>query len=283
MARSAASRCGVPGHDVLVRLLLQLPRDADAHGIVESTVARLECERVARDLAAATARFADWQAPPTSGLGAVDEIELATVGDTIARVVLERFHYLGSFRPGSEHHGGVIRDKGADRLVALLTVSELDVATIAARLPCDVEAKHAPVLARVFSFDWAPRNTLSFLMARLARALRCRPDPPRLLLTYLNPNVGFSGASYRAANWVHWAREGGTRYAYLDGRYTTDRELQRRFGSATPETLHAGLGDRVSFSRMPLQPLDLYLYPLDSRLRKALGSAAPVELPRPVA
>jgi hypothetical protein len=60
-------------------------------------------------------------------------------------------------------------------------------------------------------------------MARLARQLRARGRAPRLLLTYRNPNVGFTGASYRAGNWILWARERGTRYSYLDRQYITDR------------------------------------------------------------
>jgi hypothetical protein len=268
-------------HEVLIRLLLHLPRDANAEGMVETRLVTAESEFVASDLATATASYSGWQEPPV-GERDVGEIELTPVEEITARIVLERFHYLGSFRPGSEHLGGIMRDGDGERLVALLTVSDLDVPTIAERLPGDVEPGSVAVLSRVFAFEWAPRNTLSFLMSRITRALRRRPNPPRMLVTYVNPNVGFTGASYRAANWVLWARETGTRYAYLDGRYTTDRELARRFGSADPDALGATLGSRIAFSRMPLRPLDLYAYPLDPGLRGTLGGGDPIELPRPV-
>jgi hypothetical protein len=273
MAREAAARHAVPAHEVLVRLLLHLPRDADGEGMVEPRVAGDESERLAAELAAATAEHSDWQKPPGGGGLDVGAITLEEVDQSTARVVLERFHYLGSFRPNSRHFGGV----AAERLAALLTLSDLDVPTIAERL----SDENVMVLSRVFAFDWAPRNTLSFLMSRIFRELRRDPEAPRLLVTYLNPNVGFTGASYRAANWVLWAREAGTRYAYLDGRYVTDRVLARRFGSAAPDVLEAALGDRIVFSRMPLRPLDLYAYPLDPGLRTELERGEPMELPRP--
>jgi hypothetical protein len=282
MAHRAALRHTVPPHEVLVRLLLHLPRDADPEGMVDARLASTESERLAAELASATARYSAWQEPPTAGQRNVTDLDLTVVDEGTARVVLERFHYLGSFRPRSQHFGGVVRNGDEVRLAALLTVSGLDVPTIAARLPNDVEPANVAVLARMFAFDWTPRNTLSFLMARVTRELRRRPDPPRLLMTYLNPNVGFTGASYRAANWVLWAHEGGTRYAYLDGRYTTDRELERRFGSAQGDALRQKLGGRITLSRMSLRPLDLYAYPLDPTLRDTLGVGEPLELPRPV-
>lgn len=237
VARDAARRHAVPPHEVLVRLLLHLPREADTEGMVGTRIAGSEGERVARELAVATAGYRAWQQPPSAGQPAVNELDLTTVDETTARVVLERFHYLGSFRNASEHFGGVMHDGNKERLAALLTISALDVRTIAERLPDAVEPANVVVLARAFAFDWAPRNTLSFVMARVTRALRRRSDTPRLLVTYLNPNVGFTGASYRAANWVLWGREEGTRYAYVDGRYTTDRELLSRYGSADASLL----------------------------------------------
>lgn len=283
MAHEAAVLHCVPTHEVLVRLLLHLPREADSYGGVDVSVAAGEAERVAAELAASTAGYAGWQRHPSSGVPPVRDLVLSDVDDRTARTVLERFHYLGSYRHGSEHLGAFTSDGGGDRLAAMFTVAPLDVPTIAPRLPTGLPVADVAVLARVFAFDWAPRNTLSFVMARLTRALRRRRKPPRLLLTYLNPNVGFTGASYRASNWVRWACETDTRYAYLDGRYVTDRELHRRFGSAEPSVLTSRIGDRIAFSSMTMAPLDLYAYPIDSTLRGALDRDEHIELPRPVA
>lgn len=282
IAARAAEQFGVSTHGLLVRLLLQLPRHASADAMVETRVAAEETERLAAEMSEATSAYSVWERAPRMSELTLSDLELVQVDEAIARVVLERFHYLRSFRLGSDHMGGVVRDANDERLVALLTVSALDVPTIAEHLPDGVARAQTMVLSRVFAFDWAPRNTLSFLMARLTRALRRSPKPPRLLVTYVNPSLGFTGASYRAANWVLWAREIGTRCAYLDGRYVTDRELARSFGTSNPEALAARLGDRIAFSEMALRPLDLYAYPLDGDLRTALEGGEPLKLPRPI-
>jgi hypothetical protein len=70
-----------------------------------------------------------------------------------------------------------------------------------------------------------------------------------LLITYLNPNLGFTGASYKASNWHVIGIELGNRYAYLDGRYITDRRLA---ALARDELA------RVEYSQMQFRPLLIY-------------------------
>jgi hypothetical protein len=78
---------------------------------------------------------------------------------------------------------------------------------------------------------------------------------------------------------VLYAREHGTRYAYLDLDYITDRRLRDRFGSADSNLLRAELGDRIAFSQIALAPLELYAFFVDARQRDR--AALPLELERP--
>ncbi len=80
-----------------------------------------------------------------------------------------------------------------------------------------------------------------------------------MLVTYINPNLAFSGASFRAANWVPLGRETGTRYAYWDRRYITDRRVEM----LAPRDRAA-----VVYSTMRLRPLVLLCRLLDKRLRR---------------
>ena len=66
-------------------------------------------------------------------------------------------------------------------------------------------------------------------------------------------------ASTRAANWRRFGLEAGTRYAYLNGNYMTDRRLA---------TLSAEERNAVVYSTMSLEPLHLYRRVLDRRLAK---------------
>jgi hypothetical protein len=119
------------------------------------------------------------------------------------------------------------------------------------------------------------------MLAGTARLLRARDHRPRILLTYLNPGVGFDGASYKAANWHLYGREHGTRYSYLDESFVTDRELTERFGTSEACKLADVLGSRIAFSSMCLPPLEMYAYALERRLRLELLSAPPRDWLRP--
>jgi hypothetical protein len=263
------------------QLLLHLPRLADEAGLVETDRAIAEAERLADLLAARRGELAGWTHPPASGCESASALRLTDVDEDVARVVLERFHYLGSFRSNSLHFAGVGGPPGEERLAALFTISPLDLPSLAAELPPGVAPDEVAVVARMFSFDWAPENSLSYLMGRLFRRLRSERPALRLLLTYLNPNLGFTGASYRASNWTLFGYEQGTRYAYLDGCYITDRTLDGRFGTTDPAALQDVLGSRIEFSTMELQPLELWSYPLDSTLRARLRERQPSVMARP--
>src|SRR5579864_3508232 len=74
-------------------------------------------------------------------------------------------------------------------------------------------------------------------------------------LTYVNPNMGFTGSSYRASGWTQIGMEPGTTYRYIDDRYITDRELAAMMGKHDDKTYRHMLGPRFAVSIMPLEPL----------------------------
>ncbi len=244
------------------RVLLHLPRLADEAGGVSVTEAEREVRRLAAQEAAAPA----WLRPPRHPPARPTELALTELPADRALVLHERFHYLRSPRAGL-HFAGTLDG----HVAVVLTFSPLDLGAIGAALPAGIRSDDVLVLSRVYAAAWAPRNTLSRLLAAAARDIRHRDPRPRMLLTYLNPGLGFDGSSYKAANWGLFGREHGTRYAYLDGSYVTDRELTRRFGTSDMPSLESLLGPRIGVSRMPLAPLDLYALALDSKLRVALS------------
>jgi hypothetical protein len=172
----------------------------------------------------------------------------------LAEPVLGHFHYLRSFRSDSVSVAALY----GKRIVALCSISPFDLPTVGERLPIRTQSE-AAVVSRVFGFDWAPRNVVSFLLAR-AEHSPAVADHVRVLVTYLNPNLGFTGASYRAANWQQIGVETGTRYAYLHGTYITDRHVA---------ALSLKERSAVEYSTMPLQPLRIYGRFLDRRLAKS--------------
>jgi hypothetical protein len=270
LRRFAADEDGV--RRLTARALLHLPRLAGEDG-------RLAAEKIegeVRRLAAEESPAPTWLTPPARIPHSPVELELTELDEGRARELQERFHYLRSYRHGV-HLAGTIDG----RVATLLSFSPLDLSPIQTALPIDVEPGQALVLSRAYSTAWAPRNSLSRMLALATRELRARDPRLTLLLTYLNPGMGFDGASYKAANWRLFGREHGTRYAYLDASYITDRELTRRFGTSEETALRLHLGERIAFSQMTLQPLELYAFAFRSPLRRALAAAARREWPRP--
>jgi hypothetical protein len=268
LAADVAGQLRLTARSLLVEGLLYLPRVADAELRIARSAAREELERVGRRIAGRIEGFRDWLVAPTPAIRSPRELRFEHVNKAEARVVLERFHYLTSYRPGAQSYG--LRTKG-ERIAALATLSELDIPTIKQAVATHLAPSEVLVVSRVFAFDWSPRNTISFLLAELARTTRRTRSDARLLITYLNPNLGFNGASYRAANWHLIGEEHGTRYAYLNGVYVTDRELVRNWGTADPTRLTDLLGPRYAVTRAALLPLQLYASPLDAGLNDVLS------------
>jgi hypothetical protein len=187
--------------------------------------------------------------------GDFDDLEIRAVDAQEVAPILGGFHYLRYPRRDAVSVAAFL----SGRVAAVCSFSSLDLPAIKKAVPLSDPAQ-AAVLSRVFAFDWAPRNVISFMLARIGHSRIAIGDGIRLLITYVDPNMGFSGASYRASNWLPFGVEVGTRYAYLDDRYITKRELER-----------LPLRDRMrtEYSKMPLHPLNLLCFFLDKRLRRA--------------
>lgn len=262
------------GDDTLLaelRLALQVPRLPERE-ISLARVVQEAADAVSR-IRGEQAPYLDWRRRPpwpdlAEGAPAVRPVSPADA-DTIHR----RFHYIGSSRDGWAF--GLYRgSSGGEPPATLLTFSEFDLEHFKPSLPGLVTPGRVLVLSRVYSFRWAPPNAFSYALKRTLPLLRDLGSPPALLLTYINPNAGFTGASYLAANWCPFATEEPARYDYLDGRYITRRELARRFGTADEDRLRAELGPRYATSELPLVPLEVMAYPVSASLRSELRATA---------
>jgi hypothetical protein len=79
-----------------------------------------------------------------------------------------------------------------------------------------------------------------------------------LLVTAIDPNLGFTGCSYRAANWQQWMTVKARPYLYENRRYITPRQLRERFGTANLGKLqfkHPGI-----FEKSKVSLLDSMIY-----------------------
>jgi len=243
---SVARLTGRPRGALHLQALLQLPRIADENGLATAALV----EPLLRELAWELPASLEWSVG-TNPDSSPSSLRFQDVNLDEGRKVMERFHYLRSARLDGRIYG--LREE-TGRLVALAVSSPLDVDRLTDLLRSEQAATAtARVLSRVFAFEGAPPNTISYLLSKGGRSER------RLgvtdWVTYVNPNMGFSGVSYLASAWHLLGEEPGTTYRYLDNRYTTDRELAAKFGPHDDDAYARLLGDRFAKSKMPLAPL----------------------------
>jgi hypothetical protein len=270
----------VPERELLTNALLYLPRLANAEGYVTLDIAAEEIRRLESILAKRIAQYKSWLKHPSSALK-LTKAALRPLPETDARMVLNNFHYLNSCRAYSNHYALTIDNESTPPAV-VVTVSPFDLNHLVRYIPPDIAPAAVRVLSRVYAFPWAPANSISFTLSRLCRRLASSSeDQTEMLLTYVNPNLGYTATSYEASNWVFFAREVGTHYSYVDGLYMTDRKLHSAYGTADPSVLEQKLGNRIQFSKMPLEPLQLYAYFLGKNKRKQYNTAFDITVERP--
>jgi hypothetical protein len=130
--------------------------------------------------------------------------------------------------------------------MALATLSVLDVKHLQALMERGGCGAEAMILSRVYCFEHAPRNCISYLLGRISNWLRGNLPDVRILFTYVNPNLGFSGVSYRASNWKE-VGEKAISYRYLGENYASARQCET-------------IGAPVGWASYRLLPLKIWSY-----------------------
>jgi len=239
---------GVSARDLYKQVLLHLPRfSRDA--LSDSLLIRAEAERLAGRLLLKRQSFQAWTSRPAIPYLDKSNLFVCPCDLKIAQDICDRFHYIGSFREAMFHLG--LYAPSVDRVpMALVSLSRMDIRNLEWLFGPPAQDSKVLVLSRLFVFDWAPRNTVSFFLARVNTWIKRHMPKVDTLVTYVNPNLGFSGASFLASNWKPLL-ETGVRYLYLNQNYIT----YRTFVALSPS-----LQEHVCSSRYPLDPLKLLKY-----------------------
>jgi hypothetical protein len=107
-------------------------------------------------------------------------------------------------------------------------------------------------VSRLYSIDSAPDNAISSLLSKTRNYVRRNMSSVELLVTAVDPNLGFTGCSYRAANWQQWMTVKARPYLYESGRYVSPRQLRERFGTSKLTELQANYPGRFAKSTVRL-------------------------------
>ncbi|GAB3821128.1 hypothetical protein [Kribbella italica] len=252
---AAAARNGVETRALTVRTLLQLPRVAAHSGRIRRRDLEAELRNAATGLQADQAKIPDLVPTETYTLSALHLVECATED---AEAIFGNLHYLRSARPGSRNFALV--DPIHRRPVTLCSVSPLDWALVGKQLSRQfgVPAERMWDVSRVYSFDVAPANAISTLLAGVRKELSRTEPSAELLTTVVDQNLGFTGSSYRAANWQHWLSVRPRPYLYIDGVAISLRQLRNRYGTQSLLDVRARSGVVVEQSRVALADSMIY-------------------------
>lgn len=245
---STAFAADRPARPLLLQALLQLPRVADTQGFVPVSIAKELLAELARELPDKS----EWLTPDV--VASPRMLRVHPLDSERARNVMQRFHYLRSPRVDGRAYG---LSTHTGLLFAACISSPVDVERLHELLAASGSTNAlARVVSRVFAFEGVPNNSISYMLSRVAREERCLGVTD--LVTYVNPNMGFHGSSYRASGWQLLGTESDTKYRYFDCRYITDRALAARFGAHPDKAYQRLLGDRFAASAMPLDPLRVF-------------------------
>ncbi len=236
--------------DLRLRLLLHLPRFSPSQLACYELV-REEARRLAVRLLSRLQDYRSWTGRSPIHQLIRSQMFLQPCSSDMARQIHERFHYIGSYHEGVAHLGLFVRET-EDVPMILATLSPMDILHLDGLFPSDEDKRRVLILSRVFAFDWAPKNAISFLLGRVYKWVRENLPHVHLLLSYVNPNLGFTGSSYLASNWKPFI-EIAPVYSYLEGNYVTYRTLV---------SLSTDVRRNVEYSPYKFKPLKLFKYDL---------------------
>jgi hypothetical protein len=256
LVRDTAFRVGVEPRALAVLALLHFPRVASYKGWITRWQAerevRVSAERL-RHETGAVRKYVPVDKFPLRDL-TFEEIDSSS-----ATPVLTSLHYLRSVRPDSRYFA--LLDPVEKRPVTICAISPLQWKCVAREIwaEFDIPPDQAWDVSRVYSVENAPRNAISSLLSKVRTYLRYTVPSADLLITAVDPNLGFSGASYRAANWQQWMTVKARPYLYEDGGYVSPRQLLQRYGTANLVELRSKYPDK-SFQHSKVKLLDPSIY-----------------------
>jgi hypothetical protein len=186
------------------------------------------------------------------------DLAFEEIDSSRALPVLTLLHYLRSSRPGSTYFALV--DPIHRLPVTLCSLSPLQWKCVGNQMRSQFAIPPQRVwdVSRVYSIENAPRNAISMLLSRVRTHLRHTLPSADLLITAVDPNLGFTGCSYRAANWQVWMTVKARPYLYKSNCYVSPRQLREEFGTSSLVELRARYQGKFQQSRTRL--LDSMIY-----------------------
>ena len=201
---------------------------------------------------------------------ALHDLRVSLISPLIAKMLLEKEHYLHSMPGGTILNFGVFH-KG--RLMGALTFGAGP--ALAYRLVEGSKRDDCLALTRLWLSDELPTNSESRVLGFVLHSLR-QHTSVKFLVSYADPTQGHVGTIYQATGWVYSGLSSAMPlYDLGDGVPRHSRSLAHSYGS---HSLRYFAGHGVDIKLIPQSAKHRYIYFLDASLRSHLK--API-LPYP--
>ena len=152
--------------------------------------------------------------------------------ETAGRIVLD-YHYAHRV-PSIVVSIGMYVD---DILAGVITYGIPPVPNVQ-RLCGEEYRKNTLELNRLFIFDWAGRNSESWLIGQSFKWLREQYKQYFILVSYADNGHGHYGYVYQATNWIYTGRSGERRVGYkINGHEYHNKALVNMIGSHAPDNV----------------------------------------------
>lgn len=123
---------------------------------------------------------------------------IAAVSYDTATQVLSTEHYIGT--PGATSVAlGLYVDHVIAGVITFGTIPRNNAEAICGPL----NARQVMELTRLACYEWAPRNSESWLIAQAFQWLRANRSDVTILVSYADGSVGHVGTIYQATNWIY--------------------------------------------------------------------------------
>ena len=192
-----------------------------------------------------------------------NRVVLRPINSSIAKDLIIKHHYSHTW-PVAKLVLGLYVD---EVLNAVIVYGHSATPRMAASLP----SKNYWELQRLFSFDWAGKNTESFLIAESIRYIKNNHKEIDCLVSFADPDQGHVGTIYQASNWLYCGVSdvtGGYTYNF-NGKWEHPRSTVSRLGTREHDKILELYPD-IEFRKVAQKHRYIYLLPKSKRHRKEM-------------
>ncbi|RAL55840.1 hypothetical protein BLD25_03300 [Candidatus Gracilibacteria bacterium GN02-872] len=152
----------------------------------------------------------------------IDEVVFGKVDSSKGDFIQNHLHYIGAKREDTLYHFGFTNSNG--EIIAYNSVSILDRNYPLIAFPNNVSNDMIINMTRAFGVNNAPANLMGGLYYKTMMFLKNETDF-EYIMTYINQNLGFSGASFLGASYIPIAYS-PMNYTYVNGLYKNRKSLK---------------------------------------------------------